>query len=146
MSTTTTTAKPELKRIKIALSDRPPVTIVADIWPVVAHDSWHDGEVECQANRRRYLKVREHADGRRIVYGGFTSQWRNERDTFAGYLIPAPQRNALGGPVEMNSSGQSVGLARQADETIRAIRRVAGAIGDDELASSVIADLPAEDI
>lgn len=57
----------------ITLTDRPPVTIREDDWPIVAsasHKSW-DTTYEWQANRtwRGWLKVRQHEDGRALVYG-----------------------------------------------------------------------------
>jgi hypothetical protein len=120
---------PTPTHIDIALSDRRPVKIALADWPTIAKASWHsDAAHHSQANYIRVIRVREHADGRRIVHG-----WHDEgpggapagfRDTRAGYLIaPGPNRDA---------------------ETIRAIRRVAGAIGDDALGDAVIAALPAE--
>lgn len=130
-----TTTATEKKKITITLSDRAPITIVADDWPVVARADWHDGQVRCQANRERFIKVREHEDGRRIVYGCYTTNWQKERGAAAGYVLERPE------PL-----GERTGLSDRDADTIRAIRRVAGVIGDAQLADEVIADLPAEEL
>lgn len=118
----------EKKTITITLSDRAPVRIDPEAWPVIAGASDHDGQVRCQANTEWWIKVREHADGRRLVYGakeeGNGGQHRGFRSTYPGYLLPG----------------------RSADETVRAIRRVAGAIERDDLGADCIADLPVEEI
>ena len=120
--TTTTTTE---KRVTIALSEEPPVAILPSEWPVIARASDHTGEHAFQANREWFVKVREHADGRQIVYGrnesgpgGMPLGWRGAH---AGYLL----------------------AAGTADATVRAIRRVAGVLGEDAIADKVIADLPA---
>jgi len=73
-----------MKILTITMTDRPPIEIDVDAWPIIAeaNDSWHDGQVECQANRKESLsvKVRQHADGRTIVYAryGYDSSWSGE--------------------------------------------------------------------
>jgi len=63
----------EPKMRTITLTDAPPVRIREDDWPVIAHGAYrdHDNEYEFQANRRwkADVRVRQHADGRMIVYG-----------------------------------------------------------------------------
>ena len=119
-----------MKQEKIVLSERRPIAIDPEQWPLIAVASRHDGEVSCQANHEWTIRVREHADGRRIVYGwlrsgpnGVPAGWRGSE---GGFLLDAID----GKPNE--------------DETIRAIRRVSGIIEDDRLAAECIADLPAE--
>lgn len=81
----------------ITLTARPPVTINEDNWPTIAEarDSGHDGQVECQANRKSkwWIRARQHNDGRAIVYAGYsyTSNWQNARnyDAKRGLLLPA---------------------------------------------------------
>lgn len=109
----------------ITLTDRAPIRIVESDWPQVAVARWHDGQYESQANRTAHVRVRQHADGRRIVYGGSTSQWQGERGTDAGYLLDAP-------PDEQR--------------TVAAIHDVAEAVGRPDLADECIADLPAQDL
>jgi hypothetical protein len=117
----------EKKSITITMSERRPLKIDPDLWPVIAQGDWYNGEHEFQANTIRRIKVREHADGRRIVYGfqraGNGGQHIGTRNPEAGFLIAV-------GAVE--------------DETIRAIRRVGGVLDDNDLADQCIADLPAE--
>ena len=117
------------KKITIKLSERAPVTIAAKEWPIVARGSWFSGEHECQANEEAFVRIRQHADGRAVVYGlrdrGPGGMPLSYRGTSAGYLLNA------------NASS---------DEIVRAIRRVAGVLGHDLafLADETIADLPAE--
>jgi hypothetical protein len=69
----------------ITLTGRPPVRIVTARWPIIAHadDLEHDGAVESQAFRtsRWSIRVRQHADGRAIVYAVYTyhTRWEHER-------------------------------------------------------------------
>lgn len=85
------------KQRTITLTDRPPVTIAEDNWPLiaVAKDYEHDGQVECQANRKSswWIGVRKHDDGRAIVYAtySYSTNWQNARDYAAkqGVLLPA---------------------------------------------------------
>jgi hypothetical protein len=117
------------KKIRITMSERRPLSIDPDLWPTVAEADWHNGTVACQANTVRCIRVRQHADGRRIVYGfqdaGPGGQHIGTRNPAGGFLLP---------------DGSSD------DETIRAIRRVGGILDDAELAEECIADLPAESI
>ena len=119
--------------ITITLSDRSPVKIIARHWPLIAQAEWADDTtvirerssqtVTSRPGRSAHIRVREHADGRRLVYGWSTMQWKPERsDAAAGFLIEK----------DVNAA--------------RAIRRVAGVIGRNELADDCIADLPAEEI
>ena len=74
MKTDTTT-----KTRIITLTDRPPVTIQEDAWPLVAQGDGESGREADPARRRQArgrgeydtytLRVRQHADGRAIVYG-----------------------------------------------------------------------------
>lgn len=119
------------KQRTITLTDARPVRIYEDEWPVVASADWHDGNegIESRANRRRSIKVREHDDGRRIVYGVYSTVWQNERGAAGGSIVPARD-------------------GRPDDEaTIKAIREVADEVIDDvQLGDECIADLPAEEI
>jgi hypothetical protein len=127
------------KKIKVTLSDASPVSIDPEQWPIIASAERHDGKVACQANTEWEIKVREHADGRRLVYGskvaGNGGQYLGFRQVEAGYLIGKP-----GLPFANESDHQ------RDEKTIRAIRRVAGAIDDDDLGVECIGDLPAQEI
>ncbi len=109
----------------ITMTGRPPVQIDETEWPIIAKASGHDGEVEAQANRKGLVRVRQHADGRTIVYGVATSQFRDERDRRAGYLLAS-------------------GHGQDHDYLAANIRDVAEAIGWPDLAQECIADLPPE--
>jgi hypothetical protein len=116
------------QKLKITMSERRPLSIVKDDWPVVATDEWFNGQHDFQANYVRYIRVREHADGRRVVYGAYTAGPGG---------VPVGFRGAEGG--FLVASGDDAG-------TIRAIRRVGGIINADWMADACIADLPAEDV
>ncbi len=129
------------KTITITMSDRAPIKIVAADWPVIARADWFSGQLECQANEEATVSVREHADGRRLIYsgrgrgpGGMALSYRGKA---SGYLIGAP-----------SAADCTNGVARErhATETVRAIRRAAGVIDMPELGDECIADLPAEEL
>lgn len=126
----------------ITLSGRAPVTINEDNWPVIAKASdkdW-DNQYEFQANQisKWFVGVRQHADGRAIVYAtySYTSNWQGARCYAAkrGDLLPA------------GSSMQDICKA------IKSVcHDIAGAehYGEDAnrwdaLANECIADMPAE--
>lgn len=107
----------------ITLTDRPPVRVSDDAWPTVAKAKWYEGEIECQANRSAWLRVRRHEDGRTIVYGAYDTCWRGEEPVRGGELLPDPA------------------------DTVAAIRRVGADLGiPDSAIRDCIANLPAEDI
>lgn len=124
----------------ITLTGRPPVRVDDADWPVIAVGSWdrHDGQVAYQANRkwRLWIRVRENADGRRIVYGKYSydTLFRHEAD------------------VEI-SVGRLVG---KDDDLVAAIERVGDDLRERDLGEGeahlravldeVVADLPAEDL
>lgn len=120
----------DVTKIAIVMSERRPISIVEADWPVVARVEQHDGEVRSNANRIQMICVRQHADGRRIVYGRLYAGWGG---------MPAGWRGADAGfMVDAWHVGD--------DETLRAIRRVAGIIGDASLADQCIAELPGEEV
>jgi hypothetical protein len=111
----------------IRLSGRPPARILKTNWPIIASGSYYQGQFESQANRRSYVAVRQHADGRVIVHGRYTTCWQGERDAYAGVLL---------------------GYAPNAETLIATIREVVEDLGygGDVLANDVIQDLPADDL
>jgi hypothetical protein len=112
----------------ITLTSRPPVQIRDGQWPLIAHAYWHDGQVECQANRKGWLRVRQHADGRTIIYGGYDSNWPKEPDLRGGeLLIPLDGERAI--------DGRALAAA---------VHRVATSVHCEQIAEECIADLPAE--
>lgn len=120
------------KTTTITMSDRAPLRVDTELWGVIAQAHWHNGAIEVQANEVAYIKVRDHDDGRRLVYG--------DRDRGNGGMPAGYRGKAAGYLVEA--------IEGKADEqgTIRAIRRVAGVLDMPELADECIADLPAEDL
>lgn len=117
------------------MSESAPVKIDPDHWPVIAHVDWHDGQIECQALEIAAVKVREHSDGRRLVYGWVKidpdRERQGSRDVYAGYLV-----------VDQNRQNDDPSTLEA--DTIRAIRRVAGVINHEELGAECIGDLPAQ--
>lgn len=106
----------------ITMTNRPPVRIEDDNWPVLAEGSEFDGQFEAQANRRAWIKVRQHEDGRTLVYGKYTTCYQGERDRAGGELL------------------------QPGADIVAAIRRMSNLLGWENLDQRVIADLPAEDI
>lgn len=128
----------------ITLTGRPPVRINEDLWPVLAEasDSEHDGQVECQANRKSSwaVRVRQHDDGRAIVYATYSyeSHWQGARRYSAkrGVMLPANTDEA--------------GICDAIREVCSDIARAESNGGDAErwptLAAECIADMPAEEL
>lgn len=133
------------ERITIPLSDAAPVSIDPDAWPIVAEAEDHDGGAHRdQATRRSKLKVRQHKDGRRIVYGWTRSSYAGAPSPDAGWLVPEVTGAAR---AAFDPQGSPAGTAAADDrETIRAIRRTAGAIGAEGLVGPTIAALPAREL
>ena len=121
---TTDTTDTETKVRIVTLSSRPPVKIKECEWPVIASSSWcDDPRVPQQANRKAWLKVRQHADGRTLVYGGTESNWERERSLRSGLLCP------------------------KGSDVAKAIYQVSEELGyKSELAADAVGELPAEEI
>lgn len=77
------------EHLTIPMTDRPPIRIVKDNWPLISRADWYDSPIECQANREAHLRVRRHADGRTIIYGYSSSQFQTERGCHSGELLDA---------------------------------------------------------
>jgi hypothetical protein len=108
----------------ITLTDRAPVEIVEADWPTIAQAYYGDNEPN-PPNRTWRLKVRQHADGRTIVYGVHLTAYPDESSLRAGYL---PDADGL---------PDAIGL-------IDAIHRIAEEIdAPGWMAARCIADLPA---
>lgn len=139
MTATTTTTEMSMKSITVTLSERRPIKIDAEEWPVIALARSWGGQHESQANRIDTVYVRECADGRRIVAAthleGPGGMHAGEREVRAGFLIEASAASAADGTKMPDD-----------DATIRAIRRAAGAIGRADLGAECIGDMPAQEI
>ena len=87
------------EKLTITLTGRAPVTITKAAWPVVAsasgdsygsHDYARHQQALAQGECDRYrLTVRQHGDGRSIVYGVFdaASAWTHSEDRRGGELL-----------------------------------------------------------
>lgn len=93
----------EPKYRTITLTGRRPVRIREDHWPIVADGTWadHDGQVEAKANRRWRLniRVRQHEDGRAIVYGVY--DYDTHHQGTAGFMCRAGALMAPGDDLPM---------------------------------------------
>jgi hypothetical protein len=111
----------------ITLSNRRPVKIVESDWPVIAKGSWCDTPaLPVQANRSALVRVRQHADGRSIVYGTYDTELRGDS----------------------GDSGRKSGLLLDAGADIAAaIYKVVADLGvTATMAAECVADLPAEEL
>jgi len=77
-----------MEKVTITLTGRRPVEVDDDEWPIIARASWHNGQTQWDAEHFQELIVREHEDGRAIVYGVFRSPLPGERDRRGGELVP----------------------------------------------------------
>ena len=123
----------------ITLTGRRPVTIDEAEWPLIARAAGddYDGndpalhqQASDQGQIDEYsLRVRQHEDGRAIVYGTYTEGWNSDHDglTHAGQLVSAENIAAYPPATEdaITSVGETLGVPKQ-------------------LIADCIADLPAE--
>jgi hypothetical protein len=124
------------KQCTIILTGRRPVLIDEDEWPLIATASGDDCGISDPARYRQAIEqgqadeyslhVRQHADGRVIVYGTYTESVLgsgHEGLTHAGYVFTPDEAR----PVEymIQSAGSDLGVP-------------------DQLVADCIADLPAE--
>lgn len=134
------------KKLTITLTARPPVKITGNDWPIVAEAKWsdHDGQVECEANRHwtAWIKVRQHTDGRTIVYGrySYSTAWQGEAN--------ADYRDG-----QMLTIGEGSGARPVAHEIVAAIESVGARLAErsgyecwTDIIADTIANLPAEEL
>lgn len=137
MTTEIKTAAP--KKLTITLTDRPPVKITEADWPIIAEGRWddHDGQIECQANRTwtAWLKVRQHTDGRTLVYGRYchASDFQNESG--------ADHRDG-----QMLATGEVAGIVAAIQSVGACLAERSGDAHWDDVIAECIADLPAEEL
>jgi len=110
----------EQETLIITLTDAPPIKIIREDWSVIAFAEGWQGEHEFQAFRKWWVRVRQHPDGRTIVYGNYKTDYNNETTLWAGELLQAN------------------------GDLISAIHRVAEALRHPELAQECIQDLPTQ--
>jgi hypothetical protein len=103
--------------LTITMTGRRPVWIKLDNWPILT-----SGQGKTTGREYR-ITVRQHADGRTIVYGVYNTRWQGERDIRAGVILAA------------------------GDDIIAAIDEVAGTIGaGTPCVQECIQGLPAENL
>lgn len=142
----------KVEKLTITLTDRAPVTVNKDNWPVVASATWkdHDNQYDFQANRKwlAWIKVRQHADGRSIVYGSYdySTQYQGEDGaTYRDGEIVTPTAEDYPESARANFwIGEAI---------IDAINRIGSRLGERsgsehfaDLAAECIADLPAVEL
>ena len=111
------------EKLTISLFDRRPITVTKENWPVIASKTGWEGEHESQAFRKWRMTVRQHEDGRTIVYGVYDTSWQSENNRRGGELL------------DVNADIPS------------AIKRVGERLEFDEIfIQGCIADLPAEEL
>lgn len=135
------TAQQDNPYLTITLTDRPPVKIKKDEWPIIAEssDKDFDNEYEFQANRtsKWTLKVRQHEDGRALVYGiySYDTNWQNERNY-----------NVRGGELLAKSGDLAVAIRRVGEWMAQQEQSEGDASRWESLINECIADLPAQEI
>ncbi len=129
----------ETKSRIVTLTDQPPVKIREADWPTIAAADWidHDNRYEFQANRKwkLWIKVRRHADGRTLVYGGYLYDtcFQGERDI-------VEKRGTL-----LDAGGDVIGAIREVGADLGQVCETA-AEHERSVVQQCIASLPAEDI
>ena len=118
--------KEPVGKTKITLGGRAPVLIVNAEWPKIASAVEFDSIYEANAHTVWTITVREHGDGRRIVYGT---------------ALAGPNGAHLG--FKEYRTGTILHKVGSIDhDTIRAIAECATLIGTQKLSQSCIANLP----
>jgi len=122
----------------ITLTDRPPVRIIEDEWPIIASSAVCEAQSDYGLRQQAIghgegdehrLTVRQHQDGRALVYG----------------VLSAADR-ALGAPAG-GMSWRGGELLADGDDLAKAIWRVGESGGIlDTVIRACIADLPAEEL
>jgi len=120
-------------RRTITLTDSAPVTIVDDEWPIIAsateYDPYGDEDEYDTAGpspTEWWMKIRQHKDGRAIVYAGYDAVRR-------GVLLPAGSDNSAIVVVVRAMAQDIVGAGNNYNAGIWS-----------ELAAKCIANMPAE--
>lgn len=122
--------------LTITLTGRAPVKVRKAEWPIVAtaYDRDNPGNEPTRTSR---LTIRQHADGRAIVYAVFTTDLEHVEDRRRGQLLDAGED--IGHAAHAVASDM-VPDDRHADE------RAAEYAAWHDLAERLLADLPAESI
>ena len=140
------TTESSAKLRTITLTNRPPVRIAETAWPIIASARRHDGQVECQANHVWHLTVRQHADGRTIVYGsedrGNGGMHQGYEAAYAGELLESSSAYEDRCPGDHPRAWR-----KRTQDIVEAICRVGkDARCSEAMIRECLADLPAEDL
>lgn len=129
----------EPKTRTITLTGRAPVKITEDSWPVIAHGSYshHDGQIRQEANRTTDIdiRVRQHADGRAIVYGVYNYDTHFQGEACEAHRVGSLLDAGADLPAAIHAVRDDLIERTSDDEIHRHIRNAA---------DECIADLPAE--
>jgi hypothetical protein len=145
MSDTTTT-----KTRTITLTDRPPVQIREDLWPIIAMGDANDDDADGRGNRptrewTRTIRVRQHQDGRAIVYGiyHYDTAFQGEAGASArrGVLLTAATPDQIIAAIRVVGDDLATAEADAAIDDARKDRRQWR-----RAVQACIADLPAESL
>ena len=124
--------------MEIRLTNRPPVIIEETEWPIIASKTVNTPADDLERQFRWSLTVRQHADGRAIVYAQytFTSQFAQENlhANYSGCLLSSPVS-----PIHLAKT-----ISHVAVECGMQVHHKSDATRWLSLISSCIADLPAE--
>jgi hypothetical protein len=131
--------QPTMAKLTVVLSEQAPVEIDTQVWPDIASAYSFHSDVRMMEETEASIIVREHADGRRLVYCQLIYKvgTKTEASEFGGFVL--------------NELDQ--GEDRMAEDTVRAIRRCAGIlikagerrpgiVVQSGIGSDCIADLP----
>lgn len=135
------TAQQNNPYLTITLTDRPPVKIKKEEWPIIAEssDKQFDGQSEFQANRTSTwkLKVRQHEDGRALVYGIYShdTDWQDEHNYYV-----------RGGELVEQSGDLAAGVRRVGEWMAQQEQAEDDESRWESIINACIADLPAQDI
>ena len=77
----------ETEYLTVTLTNHPPIRIQKDEWPILAEAYWYDESTEKESKECKRLIVRQHNDGRAIVYGIYTTTLQGERNRRRGVLV-----------------------------------------------------------
>jgi hypothetical protein len=83
------TQMPEHLHLHVTVSGLPPVRIQTERWPVIAHAQCSNAAFKFQDGHMGHLAVRQHSDGRTLVYGVLEIRTPEKHERQAGRLLPA---------------------------------------------------------
>jgi hypothetical protein len=140
----------ETKQRTITLTDRAPVKIREDQWPVIATGSADDDDSSQPGNEPnrewgRTIRVRQHADGRAIVYGiyNYDTRFQGANGAVAkrGELLPAATHKQIIAAIrsvgaDLATAEEEAGIDPDQKDAVRWREAV----------QECIADLPAEEL